>query len=115
MNNENKEMLEYAAKAMGIEGQYFESDNPVHTGIYRAEHSYYWNPLISDSEAFRMAVELRISVEYNVADHIENVATISFRNKWGILTCISTVLDDNQMEHVRRCIVRAASLLEQFK
>ncbi|MBG4980367.1 hypothetical protein GHV66_07305 [Pseudomonas aeruginosa] len=56
--------MELAAKAAGIEGQYFESENGIHihTGIYRPGLDYYWNPLISDSEALRLAVKLNLTV-----------------------------------------------------
>lgn len=58
----DRELLELAAKAAGIEGKYFESENGIHihTGIYRPGLDYYWNPLISDSEALRLAVDLQL-------------------------------------------------------
>lgn len=58
----DRELLELAAKAAGILGQYFHGVEPIHAGIYRAEHGYYWNPLESDSEAFRLAVKLELRV-----------------------------------------------------
>ena len=58
----DRELLEMAAKAAGIEGSYFHSDNPIHCGIYQARGEYYWNPLISDSEALRLAVKLKLGV-----------------------------------------------------
>lgn len=63
----DRELLELAAKAAGVEGQYFESENGIHihTGIYRPGLDYYWNPLISDSEALRLAVKLRIDLQFD--------------------------------------------------
>lgn len=60
----DRELLELAAKAAGIEGKYFESENGIHihTGIYRPGLDYYWNPLLSDSEALRLAVKLHMEV-----------------------------------------------------
>ncbi|MDG9927462.1 MULTISPECIES: hypothetical protein [unclassified Pseudomonas] len=60
----DRELLELAAKAAGVEGQYFESENGIHihTGIYRPGLDYYWNPLISDSEALRLAVNLQFDL-----------------------------------------------------
>lgn len=58
MSKTDKELLELAAKAAGIEGSYFHSDNPIHCGIYQARGQYYWNPLASDSEALRLALTL---------------------------------------------------------
>jgi hypothetical protein len=58
----DRELLELAARAAGIDGAYFHSDNPIHCGIYQPRGEYYWNPLISDSEALRLAVKLRISI-----------------------------------------------------
>lgn len=62
-----REMLELAAKAAGVEGNYFESEAGIciHTGIYRPGLDYYWNPLISDSEALRLAVALSITIEFD--------------------------------------------------
>lgn len=105
----DRELLELAAKAAAIEGSYFEGVSPIHTGIFRAEHDYYWNPLISDSEALRLAVKLKISVEFNLIDHVDNVATLSWRDKWQKLICLSTIIDDDQLAIVRRAITRAAA------
>ena len=60
----DRELLELAAKAAGVGGSYFHSDNPIHCGIYQARGEYYWNPLVSDSEALRLAVKLAINVQF---------------------------------------------------
>lgn len=57
----DKELLEYAAKAAGINRYYYEylgewgmiEDDP---------ESGWWNPLIDDGEALRLAVKLRIDI-----------------------------------------------------
>lgn len=62
----DRELLELAAKAEGVDGNYFENDNPIHRGIYQARGEFYWNPLISDSEVFRLAVKLGIGQRYHI-------------------------------------------------
>lgn len=47
MTNEDKELLELAAKAAGIKVRY-------------------WDPLGDDSDAFRLAVTLKLEIIYNI-------------------------------------------------
>lgn len=108
----DRDLLEKAAKAAGIEGQYFESDNPIHTGIYRAGHDYYWNPLISDSEALRLAVKLHIGVRPHGPDHWQQpnvvVALWNVGDQGGRVVVES---GDDPERATRRAIVRAAASL----
>ena len=53
----NKEMLEYAAKAAGIEGLNFD----------RVQRDWAWNPLTDDGAALRLAVKLHLPVEAMIA------------------------------------------------
>lgn len=100
----DRELLELAAKAAGIDGKYFESEEGIciHTGIYRAGFDYYWNPLLSDSEALRLAVRLYLRVEpmhsYCVA-YSGSVCAKQFSER----------ADSDRYTATRRAIVRAAA------
>ena len=103
MREDDRELLERAALAMGIEGRYFESENPIHTGIYRAEHESYWNPLMSDSEALRLVVKLKLHVG------LED-ATVSVWHKDRFGNFQTEILGHRGDEAAtRRAIVRAAA------
>jgi hypothetical protein len=116
---DGRELLELAAKAAGIEGAYFHSDNPIHQGIYQARGEYYWNPLHSDSEALRLAVKLRLRVD-SYDDQIETmdgcapykIGSETFRNTFcRIEPLTSDASDDQRMAATRRAIVRAAAAI----
>lgn len=65
----DKEQLELAAKAAGVVGIYYESANPIHTGIFAGSTNRYWNPLLDDGDALRLAVTLGLNVGiYPVSD-----------------------------------------------
>lgn len=53
----DRELLELAAKAAGIEGELTEY------GVWPKGDSPVWNPLRYDGDALRLAVKLRLSVE----------------------------------------------------
>jgi hypothetical protein len=58
----DKELLELAAKAAGIKGQYWDSDNDILRGIAPVLCSRYWNPLTDDGDALRLAVKLKLQI-----------------------------------------------------
>lgn len=55
----DQELLEKAAKAAGITGEWFESED----GPYLVVGNAIWDPLQSDGDAFRLAVTLGLCVE----------------------------------------------------
>jgi hypothetical protein len=60
----DKELLTLAAKAAGIEGYWFENEywnGIIGSHINGADTP--WNPLTSDSDALRLAVELAMCIE----------------------------------------------------
>lgn len=99
----DREMLEAAAKAMGIVGNYFEGTCTIHTGIYRARERYYWNPLESDSEALRLAVKLGITIDM----HLERVRAYADETPKTAEEFFGT----DPLAATRRVIVRAAAAL----
>jgi len=66
----DRELLEAAAKAAGIVGEYrtehlcWHDDWQDVTAIFLPDDAGWWNPLSSDADAFRLAVKLRIDVSH---------------------------------------------------
>lgn len=56
-NASDRELLEPAAKAAGIELSQFELEDGTFEGAYRTKDGY-WNPLTDDGDALRLAVTL---------------------------------------------------------
>ncbi|ANI14430.1 hypothetical protein A9C11_10740 [Pseudomonas citronellolis] len=102
----DRELLELAAKAAGIEGKHFESENGIHihTGIYRPGLDYYWNPLISDSEAFRLAVDLQLCTS---TGELACAASWPPHSAW--LHEVVEKHDGDKRAAMRRAITRAAA------
>ena len=97
---DDKQLLELAAKAAGIEYTGEGYARAVLSGTHGHFENYPWNPLTDDGDALRLAVKLRIDVLF-----------------WG-LELINAVKGDDLQEEpygedpyaaTRRCIVRAAS------
>ena len=59
MNETDRELLELAAKAAGIEYDFI-CPTGVHCGDASTMRDYFWNPLTSDGDALRLAVKLDI-------------------------------------------------------
>ena len=68
----DKQLLEAAAKAAGIELRYDAYDDDVYR-LKASGNRYYWNPLQDDGDALRLAVKLGICIEpypfYNETKH----------------------------------------------
>lgn len=66
MNNEYRELLELAAKAAKIKGEYVcngcEGMSWIAHKDCMSNIDYYWNPLTDDGDALRLAVKLGINV-----------------------------------------------------
>lgn len=62
----DRELLELAAKAAGIDLEWFDGSNneTADAAIHNGE---YWNPLIDDGDALRLAVKLRIIITFTSA------------------------------------------------
>lgn len=63
----DKEMLELAAKAAGVDGEYVENsplNGAYKTGIYDRFLDHEWNPLTDDGDALRLAVELKLDISF---------------------------------------------------
>lgn len=100
---EDRELLEMAAKAADIDGDFYSRANAI------ATPDCYWNPLTDDGDALRLAVKLNLCIDLSGMfvhadcrhrdDDLGYVEENSARNDGCILTA------------TRRAIVRAAALI----
>jgi hypothetical protein len=66
MTETDREYLELAAKAAGIEGEWEEHplfDGRDTSGIYVVGHTFLWNPIADDGDALRLAVTCGLVVD----------------------------------------------------
>lgn len=101
MNEFDRDLLIYAAKAAGI--QYTISVNgafliaPYMNPLTKVS----WNPLEADGDAFRLAVKLGLKLNVCVTSGSAQVG--------GIGTFVEVDFDDDPLAATRRAIVRAAA------
>lgn len=98
----DRELLELAAKAIGMDIEFFGDENGFDCVTDEQE---YWNPLTDDGDALRLAVKLGLVVDTKPA-----------RTYCGT-TSYSSIEDhnDNPCAATRRAIVRAASEMGKEK
>lgn len=58
----DRELLELAAKAAGIDGQWSEAYSAIHVNTAPLRNFVLWSPLTDDGDALRLAVKLDIDV-----------------------------------------------------
>jgi len=103
--SEDKELLELAAKAAGYEDIDFECEVKYYAKGYDENGAViaWWNPLTDDGDALRLAVKLRINVEF-FADEV-----------WAFdddhTDPIKEIYGNDPYAATRRCIVRAAAAI----
>ena len=106
----DRELLELAAKAAGMEGWHFtgtgmakmlDPSRPEATGSIGAD----WNPLTDDGDALRLAVRLSISVCQNIVE--VGTGTIGLTLA-GIFIKEDSIYQEGDIA-TRRAIVRAAA------
>ena len=94
----DREMLELAAKAAGIEhlsSEYYVSGPE----LWDIERKRWWRPLTNDGDALRLAVQLHMQVSITTEScRAETLPALGVR-----------VNDDDEMAATRRAIVRAAA------
>ena len=108
----DQELLELAAKAVGIEGdykpKYFCGNGPNDYGIYIEATGWVWNPLTDDGDALRLAVKLGLSVDVMLCEEKQS-RTISAND--DVTICGSVLHNGDPFAATRRAIVCAAALL----
>ena len=111
----DRELLELAAKAAGIEGKYgYAPDDYYYNGNVEGictelpdGRSYVWNPLTDDGDALRLAIKLNMGISIPVmAAKYARVDVITFRNS-GVNVMESC--NNDPCAATRRAIVRAAA------
>ena len=113
----DRELLEQAAKAAGIEGYkfmigaYAKSDAVgLHIRNYGTSNQRVWNPLTDDGDALRLAVNLVLDIEFVWDDVPEETAIACVRvTAIGGEACVFEELGFDPYAATRRAIVRAAA------
>ncbi len=104
----DRELLELAAKAAGIEGRYASLDEfPDWMTVHDGEGVYYtssqaWNPLIDDAQALRLAVKFLFEIDMGRG-------CIAIRHSTGIK--VLEAFNHDPYAATRRAIVRAAAAI----
>lgn len=111
----DRELLELAAKAAGIElgpvgaevgSASFDGEGlcKYHAGGFT---SWRWRPLTDDGDALRLAVKLRLNVNFEEFDGAEYACAVPHKSHQGH----DEVMGDDENAATRRAIVRAAAAL----
>ena len=104
----DREMLEMAARSISIVGKYvthYDNGEYQYSGetegiayIREDRREVVWNPLSDDGDALRLAVKLKLYVDWS-----------SPNDNMVYVTGCAEQLDDDQYAAIRRAIVRAAA------
>ena len=101
----DRELLEKAAKAAGIEPTEYQSEDTDNLWIHVGESGVAdWNPLINDGDALRLAVQMSIQVRpgpYDCLATSNGSVFVAAAEPWG----------EDPYVDARRAIVRAAASL----
>ena len=100
----DRELLELAAKAAGIEGVI----SVDHKFIWTKNATERWNPLQDDGDALRLAVKLRIDVQFCKNMGGEFVEVMAHPVGRGDCMGMAEIGEDD-LAATRRAIVRAAA------
>ncbi len=111
----DKELLERAAKAAGMEGyRYCEAWKGM--AKYTPQDGFFgaaWRPLTDDGDALRLAVKLGIDVEFCYADGVGQVHTGQSLQEMIAESFSDDAHGHNQCAATRRAIVRAAAAMAE--
>ncbi len=109
----DRELLELAAKAAGIEGEWHEGcGNALALVSNKPNGQIYWNPLADDGDALRLAVKLGLGLGlFNIGSEEarrRHCVWVHCRPGGGKSRLID-VIDKDPYATTRRAIVRAAA------
>lgn len=111
MNN-NKELLELAAAAVGYEWQWFGATFHIRSPN-NPKHFIEWAPLDDDGDALRLAVTLGIKVTpypiYEQPKHSVLADRLALSPEGTMGPQVIEIYNDDPMAATRRAIVRAAA------
>ena len=94
----DRELLELAAKAVGIQLRFLSDSTPFSDGPRVGE----WNPLTDDGDALRLAVQLGMNIHYPTMIGSSKVHVSSIKR-------VEEKLFEDPYAATRRAIVRAAA------
>jgi hypothetical protein len=111
----DRELLEAAAKAAGIDAEWHSDEDADFDAEYLGmflkgarspDNDKYWNPLTSDADALRLAVKLRLDIDFEKSYMVS--VWSRHLDDWVIERCDDDMGTDIA-EKTRRAIVRAAA------
>ena len=114
----DRELLEQAAKAAGLDGEWSEAYKSFHINTAPLRNFVLWNPLTDDGDALRLAVKLglcviRETIRKPIVSVVCNLKTFNqltaYRLAWEPLT------ENDPYAATRRAIVRAAAEIGEKK
>lgn len=103
MNETDRELLTWAAKAAGLPHKWIPMLGKM-LHIIDGGNSDTWNPLDNDGDAFRLAVGLRLEIEFG--SNFVNVGKSGSNKEWHLAR---EEFGDDPLAATRRAIVRAAA------
>lgn len=111
----DRELLEAAAKAAGIDAEFHPELGYGPEGMWlkgerSPDNSKYWNPLESDADAFRLAAKLRIDLQLFAAESPDPWVRACVDREGKAFA--QQVVDGDVAAATRRAIVRAAAALK---
>mgnify|MGYP000942111498 CR=1 FL=1 len=113
----DRELLELAAKAAGIDGQWSEAYSAIHVNTAPLRNFVLWSPLTDDGDALRLAVALRMLIEVGKGHAIAN--TMDRAGESTECVYFGTEQTGNSLmtpeAATRRAIVRAAAAIGESK
>lgn len=104
----DRELLEMAAKAAGITGDWVQWHQSYWDGWVEGINTgslFLWNPLTDDGDALRLAVKLRVTISWDRFDDNDYVTATPPHTHQGY----DCVTDQDPYTATRRAIVRAAA------
>ena len=103
----DRELLELAAKAAGIDWDAQLDDGTI---VIAAEAPIFWNPLLDDGDALRLAVKLRLTVEQWFFGQEAFVYDFKESTMYeGLGVSVHEPYGTDPLAATRRAIVRAAA------
>ena len=102
----DRELLELAAKATGIEGEWSPTYESIHVNTAPLRNYVLWNPLTDDGDAFRLAVKLGVK-DYFGVEIQKTCAQATAFDPWE--HCHYEEHNADPYAATRRAIVRAAA------
>lgn len=111
----DKELLELAAKAAGLNVKMIEVDQDDNfsglvIGKKNTRERIYWNPLVNNDDAMRLAAKTEVSI-----NHFDSFVKAQAHLEGAAGKIVSVVIERGRLHAIRRAIVTAAAAIGEFK